>query len=289
VIELAKKVAFQQVDVFTAVPFKGNPVAVILDGNGISKDSMHGIAHWTNLSETTFICAPADPLADYTLRIFTPMSELPFAGHPTIGSAHAYLANGGRPKTPGRLVQECGSGLVTLYIEGDRIFLTLPKPMLHAIPPEKISALADALGIAGSSVGVAATVDVGVVWMTLQLKSADQVRLLKPDMAKVKAQTPHGIAGVTVFGLEQAGCERQVETRSFAPAEGVAEDPVCGSGNGCVAALIKEGRLLKTKGYVAGQGCCVGRDGRVEVRYKDDGAILLGGNAVTCIQGTILV
>jgi PhzF family phenazine biosynthesis protein len=284
---VAKKVAFQQVDVFTAVPFKGNPVAVILDGNGISAEEMRGIARWTNLSETTFLCAPQSQEADYTLRIFTPANELPFAGHPTIGSAHAYLTNGGKPKTAGKLVQECGTGLVVLYIEGDKIFLTLPKPTLHAIPPEKIAALAGALGVAGSSIGAAATVEVGVVWITMQLKSAEQVRAITPDMARVKALTPHGVAGITVFGLEAPGSARQIEVRSFAPAEGVPEDPVCGSGNGCVAALIREGKLIKADSYVSGQGCCVGRDGRVEVRYQPDGGILLGGHAVTCIDGAI--
>ena len=120
--------AFQQVDVFTAVPFKGNPVAVILDGDALSSEQMQAIASWTNLSETTFVCAPSDNRADYRLRIFTPHRELPFAGHPTIGSAHAVLRNGFEPRVPGRLVQECGKGLVDIAIEGERLFLALPEP-----------------------------------------------------------------------------------------------------------------------------------------------------------------
>src|SRR6516162_8441353 len=122
-----KSVSFQQVDVFTAVPFKGNPVAVVLDGDTLSSEEMQSIAAWTNLSETTFVCTPTDQRADYRLRIFTPKRELPFAGHPTIGSAHAVLRRGFKPRTAGRLVQECGKGLVDIKIDGERLFLSLPE------------------------------------------------------------------------------------------------------------------------------------------------------------------
>jgi len=284
---MSSPLPFQQVDVFTSVPFKGNPVAVVLDGNSLSTQAMQAIAGWTNLSETTFVCTPTDARADYRLRIFTPRSELPFAGHPTIGSAHAVLRYGLKPKTAGRLIQECGKGLVTLALDDRRLFLSLPKPQLRDVPALQLDAMAAALGISASTVHAKAVIDVGVVWITLQLDSARAVTRLQPDLARIAAATPRGVAGVTVFGLTSAGGEVQLEVRSFAPAEGVPEDPVCGSGNGCVAALVKRDRLLAGPTYVASQGGCVGRDGRVEVRFADDDTIWLGGQAVTCVEGTL--
>jgi PhzF family phenazine biosynthesis protein len=265
---MQKQLPFQQVDVFSAVPFKGNPVAVVLDGDSLASETMQAIANWTNLSETTFVCAPTDPLADYRLRIFTPRSELPFAGHPTIGSAHAVLRHGLQPRTAGRLVQECRKGLVALQIDGERLFLRLPKPTVRDVAAAQSEELAAALGIAVDVVRVKAIVDVGVVWITLQLTGADRVRQLVPDLARIAELTPRGVAGVTVFGLAPAGSRPEIEVRSFAPAEGVAEDPVCGSGNGCVAALVRQERLLAASSYVAPSRLCVGRDGRVEVHWR---------------------
>ena len=152
--------AFQQVDVFTAVPFKGNPVAVVLDGDELSGAAMQSIAAWTNLSETTFVCAPTDPRADYRLRIFTPRRELPFAGHPTIGSAHAALRHGLKPRTEGRLVQECGKGLVDIQIDGDRLFLALPEPQFREPAPPQIASVADGLRIGPADIQRASIVDV---------------------------------------------------------------------------------------------------------------------------------
>ncbi len=287
--ELSGRFPFQQVDVFSAVPFRGNPVAVVLDADPLSGEQMQAIAGWTNLSETTFVCTPASALADYRLRIFTPKSELQFAGHPTIGSAHAVLRNGLKPKSAGRLVQECGKGLVRLEIEGGRLFLALPTPALSDVPESQINALAAALGIAANSVRAKATINVGVAWITLQLADAGCVRQLQPDQVRIRALTPPGVAGVTVFGLAPRGASPNLEVRSFAPAEGVPEDPVCGSGNGCVAALVRRERLITGSTYVASQGCCVGRDGRVEIRFGADGTIWLGGDAVTCLEGTLRV
>ena len=282
-------VPFQQVDVFTAVPFKGNPVAVVLDGNGLTDEHMQAIANWTNLSETTFVCTPADPRADYRLRIFTPRSELPFAGHPTIGSAYALLRQGMQPKTDGRLLQECGKGLISVDIDGDRLFLALPAPVLEDVATAKLAELAEALRVTPNSVLAGATINVGVVWITLQLADAAAVRCLQPNMARIAELTPQGVAGVTVFGLAPVGTRPQVEVRSFAPVEGVPEDPVCGSGNGCVATIVRRLHLIEEQTYLAGQGYCVGRDGRVEVRFRDDGSISLGGHAVTCVKGTLQV
>ena len=283
------RVAFQQVDVFTAVPFKGNPVAVILEGGALSTAQMQTIAGWTNLSETTFVCPPADSAADYRLRIFTPRAELAFAGHPTIGSAHALLRHGLVPKRAGHLVQECGKGLVELRVDGERLFLALPTPAFRAPDESQLAEAAAALGVAATQIQRAAIVDVGPVWFTVQLRDGAAVAKLRPDIAAVAALTREPVTGLNVFGFYANGEPAAIEVRSFAPAHGVPEDPVCGSGNGCVAALIKRDRLLGRSSYVASQGRCMDRDGRVEVRFADDGTVWLGGHAVTCVEGTLIV
>lgn len=280
--------AFQQVDVFTTVPFKGNPVAVVLDGDAVSSAAMQAIAAWTNLSETTFVCAPTDPRADYRLRIFTPRRELPFAGHPTIGSAHAVLRHGLKPRTAGRLVQECGKGLVDIKVDDERLFLALPEPQFREPTPSQVAAVAEALGAATADVRRASIVDVGPVWFTVELGGGDAVRALAPDMGRLAALSPIGITGVNVFGLYPRGAGADLEVRSFAPGDGVPEDPVCGSGNGCVAALVRRDGALKTQTYVARQGRCLGRDGRVTVQF-DERTIWLGGNAVTCVEGSLQI
>src|SRR5437870_9805013 len=179
--------AFQQVDVFTDVPFKGNPVAVVLDGDELSSAQMQSIAAWTNLSETTFVCLPTDQRADYLLRIFTPKRELPFAGHPTIGSAHAVLRHGLKPRAPGHLVQECGKGLVDIKIDGERLLLALPEPQFREPTKPDLATVTDALGITGTHIQRAAIIDVGPVWFTIQLASGNAVRALAPDMGKLAA------------------------------------------------------------------------------------------------------
>jgi PhzF family phenazine biosynthesis protein len=282
-----KTLAFQQVDVFTAVPFKGNPVAVVLDGDALSSEEMQSIATWTNLSETTFVCAPTDPRADYRLRIFTTRRELPFAGHPTIGSGHAILHHGLKPRTAGRLVQECGKGLVDITIEGERLFLALPAPQFSDPTSGQVRQVAEALGIAPGDIRRAAIIDVGPVWFTVQIENGDAVLALQPDMGKLAAVKPSTITGVNVFGLYPPGGPSALEVRSFAPAHGVPEDPVCGSGNGCVAALVRRDRLLNDPTYIASQGRCLARDGRVAVRFDGGGTIWLGGQAVTCIEGAL--
>lgn len=281
-----KTLAFQQVDVFTAVPFKGNPVAVVLDGDALSTEQMQSIATWTNLSETTFVCAATDQRADYRLRIFAPKRELPFAGHPTIGSAHAVLRHGLKPRTAGRLIQECGKGLVDITIDGGRLLLALPEPQFREPSPSQLGAVADGLGVMAADIRRAAIIDVGPVWFTVQLASGEVVRALAPDMGKLAALSVSGITGVNVFGLYPSGGAGDLEVRSFAPGEGIPEDPVCGSGNGCVAALVLRDRVLKTRSYVARQGRCLGRDGLVTVQF-DGSMIWLGGHAVTCVEGLL--
>ena len=280
-------VPFQQVDVFTSVPYQGNPVAVIMDGNHLSTEQMQAIANWTNLSETTFVCEPQDPRADYRLRIFTPLSELPFAGHPTIGSAHAVLRHGVKPKTAGVLIQECGSGLITIYMEQETLWLTLPEPRISSVPEMYQEKLAAALRIDRHHILSSATIDVGPVWVTVQLPHASVVRDLLPDFSAFAPALPPGAIGITVFGLDLDHPTALVEVRSFAPTDGVDEDPVCGSGNGCVAALVREHGLIDASSYVAAQGRCVGRNGQVAVRFTEDGSILIGGEAVTCVEGSI--
>jgi PhzF family phenazine biosynthesis protein len=281
-----RETPFKQVDVFTGVPFKGNPVAVVLDGDALTSRQMRAIANWTNLSETTFVCTPIHPDADYLLRIFTPRTELPFAGHPTIGSAWAVLEHGVVPRTPGVLVQECAKGLVTVRIEDDALFFALPEPSFSLLSTEDVAAACAALGIPTTWVGAGAIVDVGAVWTTLQLPSADTVLGLEPDMPAMARLGSHAI-GITVFGLYAEGAPAALEVRSFAPADGVPEDPVCGSGNGCVAAMVQRHGLITGAGYVASQGRRLGRDGRIEVRFAED-AIWVGGNAVTCIEGALI-
>jgi PhzF family phenazine biosynthesis protein len=258
----------------------------VLDGDELSGAAMQSIAAWTNLSETTFVCAPTDPRADYRLRIFTPRRELPFAGHPTIGSAHAALRHGVKPRTEGRLVQECGKGLVDIQIDGDRLFLALPEPQFREPASPQIASVADGLRIGPADIQRASIVDVGPVWFTVQLASGDAVRALVPDMGKLAALSSMGLTGVNVFGLYPPGAGADLEVRSFAPGDGVPEDPVCGSGNGCVAALVRRDHVLEASTYVASQGRCLGRDGRVAVRF-DGGTIWLGGHAVTCVEGLL--
>jgi PhzF family phenazine biosynthesis protein len=279
------RIPFQQVDVFTDVPFKGNPVAVVLDAEGLSSAEMQAIANWTNLSETTFVLPPTDPSADYRLRIFTTRAELPFAGHPTIGSAHAVLGAGRATHSPGRIIQECGKGLIEIRIDGGRLFFRLPQPVFSPADDGLQARAAQAIGIKRGDIERAAIVDVGPVWVTMQLRDADAVINLKPDIVAI-AEMSHGVAGLNVFGFHHQGAAAQIEVRSFAPADGVPEDPVCGSGNGCVAALMQRENLLDRTSYVAGQGRCLQRDGRVEVRFADDG-IWVGGYAVTCVEGTL--
>jgi len=281
-----KALAFQQVDVFTTVPFRGNPVAVVLEGDELSSAAMQSIASWTNLSETTFVCAPTDARADYRLRIFTPRRELPFAGHPTIGSAHAVLRHGLKPRAAGRLVQECGKGLVDIKIDGERLLLALPEPQFREPTPPELASVAEGLRISTADIRRASIIDVGPVWFTLELPSGDAVRALAPDMGKLAALSSVGITGANVFGLYAPGSGSDLEVRSFAPGDGVPEDPVCGSGNGCVAALVRRDRVLQARTYVASQGRCLGRDGRVTVQF-DAGTIWLGGGAVTCVEGLL--
>jgi PhzF family phenazine biosynthesis protein len=196
------------------------------------------------------------------------------------------LRHGLKPRAAGRLVQECAKGLVDIKIDGERLFLALPEPHFREPTPPQVAAVAEGLGVMTAQIQRAAIIDVGPVWFTVQLTSGDVVSALVPDMGKLAALSPIGMTGVNVFGLYPRGGSADIEVRSFAPGEGVPEDPVCGSGNGCVAALVRRDGVLKTLTYVASQGRCLGRDGQVTVEF-DGTTIWLGGHAVTCVEGVL--
>jgi PhzF family phenazine biosynthesis protein len=284
---------FKQVDVFTRIPFLGNPVAVVLDADGLSGEQMQRIAGWTNLSETTFVLPPTVAGANYRLRIFTPRAELPFAGHPTLGSAHAVLEAGIASPRDGRLRQECGAGLVELAIEehsAARLWLESPPRTVSALDPAQREPLQQALGARIEREPPPQIVDVGPVWLVARLADAQRVGLLAPDLAAIAAlSTALGITGVVVFGASDDG-HSEIHVRAFAPAHGVAEDPVCGSGNISVAAFAARTGWIAQIGtrYTARQGMQLGRDGRIAIRVADAGeTIWLGGDAVTCVDGMV--
>jgi PhzF family phenazine biosynthesis protein len=285
---------FKQVDVFTQKPFFGNPVAVVLDAAALASEQMQRIAAWTNLSETTFVLPPSSADADYRLRIFTPKQELPFAGHPTIGSAHAVIESSIATPRQGKLRQECLAGLIDLTVEetetGERILLETPKAKITALDDAATGALAGALGVTVGLTAPALRVDVGVVWLIADLIDGQRVAELKPNMERVlQVSLANQASGITIFGRSNDGLS-QIHVRSFAPALGVNEDPVCGSGNASVAAYLIHFGLMREIGaeYLARQGMQVGRDGQVAVRVQGD-VIQIGGYAVTCVDGTLRV
>jgi PhzF family phenazine biosynthesis protein len=270
---------FSQVDVFTSVPYRGNPVAVVLDGDGLSTEEMHRFADWMNLSETTFVLPPADPDADYRVRIFTPSTELPFAGHPTLGTCHAWLAAGGTPRRDGVIVQECGAGLVTLRRTADGLAFAAP-PVLRDGPVEAglLAHLASVLRIDRSAIVDASWADNGPGWIAVLLESADAVLALRPGESDLD---------LGVVGPYPPGSPAAFEVRAFFPKNGgTAEDPVTGSLNASVAAwLLRTGRA--TAPYVASQGTVLGRAGQVHISRDADGAIWVAGGTVTCVSGQV--
>ena len=271
--------AYAQVDVFTAVALKGNPLAVVEDGTGLSDERMAEFARWTNLSETTFLLPPTNPEADYRVRIFTPGGELPFAGHPTLGSCHVWLAAGGVPKNPGVVVQECGVGLVPIR-RGERLAFAAPPTVFERVDAELLHRVYAALGLDPARVRDAAWMNNGPQQLTILVDDAATVLALKPDHSALKS-----LAKVGVVGPHPAGGEAQFELRFFAAAIGVNEDPVTGSLNGKVAQwLIDSGRAPAR--YVAAQGTAMGRAGRVYVE-RDDAGTWIGGDVAPCVSGFV--
>ena len=299
---------FQQVDVFTAEPLRGNPLAVVLDGADLSDAQMQAFAAWTQLSETTFVLPPTAQGraggADYRVRIFTPGGELPFAGHPTLGTAHAWLAAGGQPQAVDRLVQECGVGLVTLRQQDGRYAFAAPTLRRANPDPEQLAAVLDALGLQADEVLAAQDLHNGPHWLGLLLPDVATVLALKPDHAALKALgTKVGVAArrapasglirrasreARAFSGNAAGHSdtTDLEVRGFAAPVGIAEDPVTGSLNASLAQwLIADGHMPTR--YRARQGTALGRAGEVFVHQDDAGQVWIGGDVVACIQGQV--
>jgi PhzF family phenazine biosynthesis protein len=301
---------FQQVDVFTDTAFLGNPLAVVLEGTDLSDAQMQAFAAWTQLSETTFVLSPtpegAAGGADYRVRIFTPGAELPFAGHPTLGTAHAWLKAGNTPQQAGVLVQECGVGLVTLKQLGERWAFAAPRLKRSDISAEDLSPVLAALGLDASEVIAAQNLNNGPHWLGLLVNDVDTVLALEPDHAALKKLgTKVGIAAkrqatdgslirranrearaFTATSTRMANDPTDLEVRAFAAPVGIAEDPVTGSLNASLAQwLMTDGHMPAA--YSARQGTMLGRAGQVFLSQDSQRQVWVGGDVVGCIQGTV--
>lgn len=313
---------FSQVDVFTHTPYKGNPVAVVLDGEDLSDAQMQAFARWTNLSETTFLLPPTHPDADYRLRIFTPGGELPFAGHPTLGSSFAWLQAGGKSRTGDMVVQQCVAGLVPIQKsksdpgeQGTALAFAAPPLKRQAVPTELLAQVLSALGLKASQVRASQNLDNGPNWLGLWLDHADTVLGLTPDHrqlaalgTKVGVAAPYAAAPsgdvliarssreARAFVTGQTdGADRTatsapatIEVRAFAAPIGVEEDPVTGSLNASLAQWLMADGLLPPE-YTASQGTLLGREGRVSLRRDGQGQVWVGGQVQACIQGTVIL
>jgi PhzF family phenazine biosynthesis protein len=270
---------FRQVDVFTTTPYRGNPVAVVLDGSDLTTEQMQRVAHWTNLSETTFVLPPTDPGADYRVRIFTAAAELPFAGHPTLGTCHAWLETGGSPQDAAAMVQECQAGLVRVRRTEDGLAFAAP-PLVRSGPVDDgvVAHIVDLLGLVVADIVDAQWVDNGPGWVAVLLRDADAVLAVRPGAVDLD---------VGVVGPYPPGSAEAFEVRAFTPKDGMTEeDPVTGSLNASLAGwLLRTGRADAP--YVASQGGARGRAGRVHISRDDNGEIWVGGGTVTCVTGEI--
>lgn len=270
---------FRQVDVFTATPYLGNPLAVVLGADGLTTEQMSQFANWTNLSETTFVLEPDEDAADYKVRIFMPSLELPFAGHPTLGTCHAWLEAGGQPRHPGVVIQECGAGLVSIRTDQDGLKFAAP-PLLRSGPVDEPLAehVAAILGISRDEMVDLQWADNGPGWIAVLLSSADAVLAVKPGPTDLDL----GIAGPHPPGGPAA-----FEVRAFFPSHGsTAEDPVTGSFNASLGQwLLATGRAQAP--YLARQGTALGRNGQVHISTDSAGQVWVGGGTVTCISGTV--
>jgi PhzF family phenazine biosynthesis protein len=270
---------FVQVDVFGENPYRGNPLAVVVDADGLTTTDMQSFAKWTNLSETTFLLPPTQATADYRVRIFTPTEELPFAGHPTLGSAHAWLTNEGVPKNGNTIVQECEVGLINVRRDGNSLSFAAP-PLLKSGPVDEALLIeaAESLGITRDSIVEAAWIDNGPGWMGILLASAEEVLAIQPKPMKLTL----GVAGAHTTESRFA-----YEVRAFYSSNGITlEDPVTGSLNASLAQwMIGSGRF--TAPYLASQGTAIGYAGVVKVEVDDSHAVWIGGNVATCISGEV--
>lgn len=277
---------FSEVNVFSVNPTGGNPVAVVHNSVGLGGTTLAEFASWTNLSETTFLLPPSDPEADYRLRIFTPTDELPFAGHPTLGSAHAWLERGGIPHTPGRIIQECGAGLVEIHQDrgtGRLAFAAPPLVRSGPVAPSELSPIIAALGIHASEVIEAAWVDNGPGWVELLLSSPEVVLGLRPQFGDLRVNV--GVIGIHPGGSSVGEGGADAEVRAFCSAEGATEDPVTGSLNASLAQWLA-GRVLPDD-YVVRQGTALGRTGRVYITTGPDGRHWVAGDTRTVVTGQV--
>ena len=270
---------FRQVDVFTTTPYQGNALAVVLGAEGLSTEQMRRFANWTNLSETTFVLEPDNDQADYRVRIFTPSQELPFAGHPTLGTCHAWLEIGGQPCTPGVVIQQCGAGLITISQDSSGLRFAAP-PLLRSGPVDDALAdrVASILRIGRDEIVDLQWADNGPGWIAVLLASAEAVLAVRPGATDLDI----GIAGPYPPGGPAA-----FEVRAFLPKNGSTdEDPVTGSLNASLAQwLLATGRAQAP--YLARQGTALGRNGEVQITAGADGAVWVGGGVVTCVRGTV--
>jgi PhzF family phenazine biosynthesis protein len=272
---------FRQVDVFTAVPYLGNPLAVVVGADGLDDGQMRQFANWTNLSETTFLLSPRDPAADYRVRIFTPTGELPFAGHPTLGTCHVWLETGGQSRTPGLIMQECGAGLVRVRRDSGGLAFAAP-PLLRSGPVDEDLAMhiAEVLGVGRDEIVDLQWADNGPGWVAVLLATAEAVLTVRPGVTDLD---------IGIAGPYPAGSPVALEVRAFTPKLGLTdEDPVTGSLNASLAQwLLATGRV--TAPYVASQGTVLGRRGRVFISQDADGTVWVGGSTVTCVTGDVLI
>lgn len=271
---------FAQVDVFSSTPYLGNPVAIIIDGSGLNTDDMQRVARWTNLSETTFLLPPTNPQADYRVRIFTPGGELPFAGHPTLGSAHAWLEAGGTPLSADCVVQECTAGLINVRRGSGILSFAAPATQRTGdLESDYLAQIVTAFGIREDQVLSHQWVDNGPGWAVIRLRTAQEVLDLEPDLSQIPT------AMIGAIGAYPEGSEHAYEMRTFAPAVGIVEDPVCGSMNASVGQwLIGTGAVPST--YRVSQGSRLGRAGDITITADDDGTVWVGGATTTCFRGT---
>ena len=301
---------FKQVDVFTSIPYLGNPVAVVLQGHGLSDAQMASFARWTNLSETTFVLPPANTSADYRLRIFTPGSELPFAGHPTLGSCHAWLEAGWQPKNKDFIVQECAKGLVNIRRDTNSTRLAFAAPDLSRAAPSPLvlAQVAAALGIKAAQVTAAQLLDNGPVWLGLLLDSPETVLQIMPnhqELARLGIKV--GVAGIYPVvtappliaranreakaftqdaALASADLDVTLEVRAFAASIGIHEDPVTGSLNASLAQWLMADGYMPVH-YTAAQGACLKRAGQIDLQRDAEGQVWVGGESVTCVDGIV--
>ena len=270
---------FAQIDVFASKPYRGNPVAVVVDCDGLDDGEMQQFARWTNLSETTFLLPTTNHAADYRVRFFTPTEELPFAGHPTLGSAYAWLIHGGSPRSDKTIIQECEVGLINLRRDANSLSFAAPS-LLRGGPVEEslVIEAAASLGIDRNAITDSAWIDNGPGWLGVQLKSAEQVLAIKPQKTNLT---------LGVIGAYPTGSRFAYEVRAFYSSSGVTvEDPVTGSLHASMAQwLIGAGRFIPP--YLASQGQAMGHAGEVQVSMDESKQVWIGGEVTACIQGTV--